>query len=151
MIHSVGIKRLTVHADDRGYLLEVLKADDPFFEPIKQTTFTVAYPGVIKAFHWHRRQKDIWFFAAGMAQVVLYDMREQSPTYRETQVLVMGEHNPLLVCIPEYVAHGYRVLGNQPAALLYHTTDVYDPANPDEERIPWNDPTIGFDWTTKPR
>jgi dTDP-4-dehydrorhamnose 3,5-epimerase len=151
MIHGVGIKRLAVYPDDRGYLMEVLKTDDPFFEAIKQTTFTVAYPGVIKAFHWHKRQKDMWFFTAGMAQVVLYDMRKDSPTHRETQVLVMGEHNRLLVCIPEYVAHGYRVLGNEPAALLYHTTDVYDPKNPDEERIPWNDPTIGFDWTTKPR
>ena len=151
MIHGVGLKRLTVHADDRGYLMEVLKHNDPFFEPIKQTTFTVAHPGVIKAFHWHRRQKDMWFFTAGMAQVVLYDLREDSPTRGQTQVIVMGEHAPVLLCIPEHVAHGYRVLGQQPAALLYHTTDAYDPAHPDEERIPWNDPTIGFDWTTKPR
>ena len=151
MIDGVHLKRLTVHSDDRGVLMEVLRADDPFFAPVKQTTYTEAYPGVIKAFHWHRRQIDIWFFVTGMAQVVLYDLRPESPTHRETNVIVMGERAPALLAIPERVAHGYRVLGAKPAGLFYHTSDVYDPANPDEERIPHDDPTIGFDWTTRPR
>jgi len=151
MIQGLGIKKLLVHSDDRGSLVEVLRADDSFFETVKQTTFTEALPGVIKAFHWHKRQKDIWFFSAGMAQVVLYDLRDDSPTRGQTQVVYMGVRNPLLLCIPEFVAHGYRVLGNEPAALFYHTTECYDPANPDEERIPHDDPRIGFDWRTKPR
>ena len=132
MIRDVHVKRLVVHSDDRGSLMEVLRDDDPFFEPITQTTFTVAYPGVIKAFHWHRKQKDVWFFSSGMAQVVLYDLRDDSPTRGETNVFYMGERNPLLLSIPEYVAHGYRVLGTAPAALFYHTTKTYDPRDPDE-------------------
>ncbi|MEA2626787.1 MAG: dTDP-4-dehydrorhamnose 3,5-epimerase [Candidatus Binatota bacterium] len=151
MIRDVHVKRLIVHSDDRGSLMEVLRADDPFFESITQTTFTVAYPGVIKAFHWHRKQKDVWFFSAGMAQVVVYDLREDSPTRGETNVFYMGERNPLLLSIPEYVAHGYRVLGTAPAALFYHTTKTYDPSDPDEERIPHDSPEIGFDWSTRPR
>lgn len=151
MIRDVAVKKLVVHNDDRGTLMEVLRADDPFFESIAQTTFTVAYPGVIKAFHWHKRQKDVWFFSSGMAQVVLFDLRRESPTYRETNVFYMGEKNPLLLSIPELVAHGYRVLGNQPAALFYHTTSTYDPKDPDEERISYDAKEIGFDWTTRPR
>ena len=151
MIHGVVVKQLRVHSDDRGSLMEVLRADDPFFAAIKQTTYTEAFPGVIKAFHWHKRQKDIWFFATGMAQVVLYDLRPDSPTAGQRQVLYMGSRNPLVLCIPEYVAHGYRVLGTQPAGLFYHTTAVYDPAHPDEERIPFDDPRVGFDWCTQPR
>jgi dTDP-4-dehydrorhamnose 3,5-epimerase len=149
MIRDVHVKRLVVHNDDRGTLMEVFRADDPFFENVAQTTFTVAYPGVIKAFHWHKRQKDVWFFSAGMAQVVLFDLRRDSPTYRQTDVLYMGTRNPLLVSIPEHVAHGYRVLGNEPAALFYHTTTTYDPRDPDEERIPFDSPEIGFDWSTR--
>ena len=145
------MKQLRVHSDDRGSLMEVLRADDPFFAEIKQTTYTEAFPGVIKAFHWHKRQKDIWFFATGMAQVVLYDLRPDSPTAGQRQVLYMGSRNPLVLCIPEYVAHGYRVLGTQPAGLFYHTTAVYDPAHPDEERIPFDDPRVGFDWRTQSR
>jgi dTDP-4-dehydrorhamnose 3,5-epimerase len=106
---------------------------------------------VIKAFHWHRRQVDIWFFASGMAQVVLYDLRPESPTHRQTDVVIMGERTPALLAIPRGVAHGYRVLGTTPAGLFYHTSEVYDPAEPDEERIPHDDPAIGFDWTTRPR
>jgi dTDP-4-dehydrorhamnose 3,5-epimerase len=49
------------------------------------------------------------------------------------------------------VAHGYRVLGNSPAVIVYFTTKSYNPKNPDEYRIPWNDPSIGFDWETKHR
>jgi len=116
-IDGVVVKELTVHADDRGYLLEVVRDDDRVFHEVKQTTFTVAYPGVIKAFHWHRRQWDIWFFASGMAQTVLHDLREGSPTCGRTD----------------------------------HTTERYDPDAPDEERIPFDDPRIGFDWRTKNR
>ena len=149
MIRDVHVKRLVVHNDDRGTLMEVLRADDAFFEAIAQTTYTVAYPGVIKAFHWHQRQKDVWFFTTGMAQVVLFDLRRDSPTYRRTEVFYMGERSPLLVSIPEQVAHGYRVLGGAPAGLFYHTTAVYDPTNPDEERIPFDSPEIGYDWSTR--
>lgn len=151
MIAGVTLKRLTVHSDDRGYLMEVLKADDPAFVTVKQTTYTEAYPGVIKAFHWHRKQWDLWFFASGMAQVVLYDLRPESPTHRRTDVVIMGERSPALLAIPIGVAHGYRVLGTKPAGLFYHTSEAYDPADPDEERIAHDDPTIGFDWTTRPR
>jgi dTDP-4-dehydrorhamnose 3,5-epimerase len=149
MIRDVHVKKLVVYNDDRGTLMEVLRSDDAFFEGIAQTTYTVAYPGVIKAFHWHKRQKDIWFFASGMAQVVLYDMRRESATYRQTDVFYMGANNPLVVSIPEHVAHGYRVLGNEPAGLFYHTTAVYDPKDPDEERLPFDSAEIGFDWKTR--
>ncbi len=59
--------------------------------------------------------------------------------------------NPLVLAIPPGVAHGYRVLGSEPAALFYHTTEHYDPAQPDEERIAFDDPRVGFDWRTRHR
>lgn len=151
MIDGVLVKKMQVFHDDRGFLMEVLKDGEPLFQNIKQTTFTEAYPGTIKAFHWHKRQYDMWFFTSGAAQVVLHDLRNDSPTYKETNVFYMGEANPMLLSIPPGVAHGYRVLGMKPAALFYHTTEAYDPANPDEERIPYDDPSIGFDWTTRPK
>jgi len=151
MIAGVVLKDCVVHSDDRGMLLEVIRDDEPVFKEVKQTTYTVSYPGVIKAFHWHRRQWDIWFFPSGNAQVVLYDMREGSPTKGRTEVYYMGERHPRVIAIPPGIAHGYRVLGSQPAALLYHTTEHYDAKDPDEERIPFDDPTIAFDWRTQNR
>jgi dTDP-4-dehydrorhamnose 3,5-epimerase len=151
MIDGVVVKECVVHADDRGFLLEVLRDDEAVFREVKQTTYTLTHPGVVKAFHWHRRQWDVWFFASGMAQVVLYDLRTDSATAGETQVFYAGERVPLVIAIPPGVAHGYRVLGAAPAALFYHTTERYDPADPDEERMPFDDPRIGFDWRTKNR
>ncbi len=145
-IEGVIVKRLVRHCDERGYLLEVLRDDDGLLERFGQTTFTIAYPGVIKAFHWHRKQHDLWFMAMGEAKVVLHDLREDSPTYRRTQVVFAGEHQPLLIVIPPGVAHGYQVLGDRPAGLFYHTTRSYDMSDPDEERIPYDDPFIGFPW-----
>ncbi len=147
MIEGVVLKPLKVHCDDRGIFMELLRVDDPFFRKFGQTSFTLTYPGVIKAFHWHKRQDDLWFVASGMAQVVLYDLREDSPTRGETNVFYLGTNNRQLLVIPAGVAHGYRVLGNEPVGLFYHTTHTYDPQ--DELRLPYDDPVIGFDWTTK--
>ncbi len=63
----------------------------------------------------------------------------------------MGENNPILLLIPKGVAHGYRVLGPNPATIIYFTTESYNRENPDEKRIPWNDTEIGFNWETANR
>lgn len=151
MIQDVKIKQLKRWCDDRGYFVEVMKDGEETFMPAKQTSYTETFPGVIKAFHWHKKQWDVWFCCKGMIQTVLHDMREGSPTKGQTQVICMGEDNPVTVAIPPGVAHGYRVLGNKTIGLFYHTTEAYDPKNPDEERIPFDDPSIGFDWSTKNR
>ncbi len=148
MIDGVHIKRLTRHCDERGFFMEILRDDDELLARFGQTSYTMSYPGIIKAFHWHRRQDDLWFVAAGSALVVLHDLREGSPTRGETQSLITGEQDPALVLIPAGVAHGYKVLGDRPLGLFYHTTESYDRAAPDEERIPFDDPAIGFDWAS---
>ena len=150
-IHDVVVKRLVTHSDDRGYFREVLREDDHLLHHFGQTSFTKTYPGVIKAFHWHLDQDDVWYVADGMARVVLYDRRPDSPTRGVTQVVYAGEDNPVIVLIPSGIAHGYQVLGNKPVLLFYHVTKAYDSKNPDEQRIPFDDPGIGFDWTIQNR
>ncbi|OFW56864.1 MAG: spore coat protein [Candidatus Solincola sediminis] len=145
-LEGVIIKELTRHCDERGYLLEVVRDDDGLMERFGQTTYTMTYPGVIKAFHWHSIQYDLWYVAHGEAMVVLHDLREDSPSYKQTQVIYTGEHTPKLIVIPPRVAHGYRVLGDKPIGLFYHTTRSYDPGSPDEERLPYDDPSINFPW-----
>lgn len=111
----------------------------------------MSYPNVIKAFHYHEKQDDLWFFPSGNTQVVLYDLRKNSPTNGETDVYYMGEENPILLLIPRGVAHGYRVLGEKPAVIIYFTTSSYNAKDPDEKRIPWNSPIISFNWETQNR
>jgi dTDP-4-dehydrorhamnose 3,5-epimerase len=150
-IHDVVIKQLVTHSDDRGYFREVLRDDDHLLTHFGQTSFTKTYPGVIKAFHWHEQQDDLWYVVDGMARVVLHDRRPASPSRGVTQVIYAGEDNPVLIYIPIGVAHGYQVLGNKPVMLVYHVTRAYDPKAPDEMRIPFDDPEIGFDWSIKNR
>lgn len=150
-IKGVVIKSLVRHPDDRGFFEEILRDDDELLRHFGQASLSMSYPGVIKAFHYHERQDDLWFFPVGSAQVVLYDMRPDSPTQGRTQVCYPGEDNPLLIVIPVGVVHGYRVLGQKPAMIVYFTTESYRPDQPDEKRLAWNDPTIGFDWTTQNR
>lgn len=151
-IHGVSVRKILTHAHDRGNFREILRDDDHLLRRFGQASMTVTYPGVVKAFHYHRRQDDLWYFVSGNAQIVLHDLRKDSPTFGVTQELFAGDHaEPFLLLIPVGVAHGYRVLGNLPAVLLYFTTESYHIGDPDEERIAWDDPSIGFDWTTKNR
>ena len=158
MINGVKIKELKVHQDisdtkepqeKPGFLMEILREDDGLLKKFGQTIFTVAYKDTIKAFHYHKKQDDLWFVATGKAVVVLHDLRDDSPTKGETQVIMAGEGDYKLILIPVGVAHGYKVLSEEPVLLFYHTTEPYIPESPDEERIPYNDPKIGFDWDKK--
>ncbi|AQS56760.1 dTDP-4-dehydrorhamnose 3,5-epimerase family protein [Novibacillus thermophilus] len=151
MIDGVRHKQLVKHCDDRGYFAELVRDDEGLLERFGQMSVSMSYPGVIKAFHYHKKQDDIWFFPSGNAQVVLVDMREDSRTFKETNVFYMGEENPSVLLIPRGVAHGYRVLGNEPLTIVYLTTQSYSPDAPDEYRIPWNDPEINFNWQTEHR
>ena len=151
MIKDVVIKKLITYSDDRGYFREILRDEDQLLKRFGQSSVTMTYPGIIKAFHWHKRQDDLWYVAKGMAKVVLHDLRPGSPTKGETQVIYAGDQNPVLIVIPVGVVHGYQVLGNEPVILFYHVTESYRPDAPDEERLPFDDPSIGFDWTVKNR
>lgn len=151
VINGVTVKQLVRHPDDRGFFEEILRDDDALLRQFGQASLSMSHPGVVKAFHYHERQDDLWFFPVGSAQVVLYDMRDGSPTEGVTQVLYPGEDNPLLIVIPVGVVHGYRVLGQKPVMIVYFTTESYQASQPDEKRLAFDDPTVGFDWTTKYR
>ncbi|HVB53369.1 MAG TPA: dTDP-4-dehydrorhamnose 3,5-epimerase family protein [Candidatus Acidoferrales bacterium] len=160
-IDGVMIKSLQLHVDQRGYFLEQLKRGDrddqgrPFLpdQSFAQMSRSLAYarggnpPELIKAFHWHQRQWDYWDIVKGNARVVLVDLRRDSPTQGSTQVVIAGENSPKMIAIPPLVAHGYQVLDLQDVLLCYYVTEPYDSEHPDEGRIAWNDPRIGFDWS----
>ena len=159
-IDGVKVKTLVKHADARGYFIEQLKrgdlddSGDLFIteQPFAQMSRSVVYarggnpPEPIKAFHWHSRQWDYWDIVRGNARVVLVDLREESPTAGCVQVVSLGEDVPRVVAIPPRVAHGYQCLGLNDVHLVYYVTEPYERSAPDEGRIPWDDPRIGFDW-----
>jgi dTDP-4-dehydrorhamnose 3,5-epimerase len=149
VILGVIVKPLRVIPDERGWLMEIIRRDDPFFTGFGQTYLTVVHPGVVKGWHWHRKQTDHFCVIKGMAKVVLFDRREGSPTKGEVNEFFPGEANPLVVVIPPGVLHGMKGVSAEPAYLLNLTTEPFDHANPDEFRVPPHDNDIPYDWARK--
>ena len=148
LIADVQVKPFAVWPDDRGYFLEVARmtqgmvADFPAAST--QVSSALNYPGIIKAFHYHKFQTDFWVPAAGLLQVALVDLREGSRTFGLKNTLYVGALRPWQMLIPPGVAHGYKVIGEQPSVLIYITNRTYDPK--DEGRIAYNDTAIAYDW-----
>lgn len=147
LIDGVQTKPLRIIPDERGYLMEMLRCDDEMFAKFGQVYLTVAYPGVVKGWHFHKQQTDIFIPVKGMLKLVLYDAREQSPTFSQINEFFIGERNPMLVTIPPGVVHGFKAIGTEAAYLINVPTEPYNYQAPDEFRIPPNDPSIPYNWT----
>jgi len=152
LIDGVRLAPFALWPDDRGYFLEVFRwqqglAKDFGTPGTLQVSAALSYPGTIKAIHYHLKQTDLWTPAMGMFQVMLYDLRTDSPTFGRLNTLYVGVLRPLQILVPPGVGHGYKVLGAEPALLVYATDRHYDPA--DEGRLPWNDADVNYDWETQ--
>jgi len=149
MIDGVHVKKLKVIPDERGLLMEMLRCDDECFQQFGQVYLSVVYPGVVKGWHYHKKQTDYFVVVKGMAKVVLYDSQKDSPTYQEINEFYMGERNPILITIPPFVFHGMKGIGVEPAYLINCPTEPYNYDEPDEFRVPPHDNEIPYDWAIK--
>ncbi len=148
LIADIEINPFALWPDDRGYFLEVARLGQGLISKFPADSMQVSaalnYPGIIKAFHYHRFQTDYWVPAAGLLQVALVDLRTNSRTFGVKNTLYVGALRPWQMLIPPGVAHGYKVIGEQPSVLVYVTNRIYNPK--DEGRIAYNDASIGYDW-----
>ncbi|MCE5197425.1 MAG: dTDP-4-dehydrorhamnose 3,5-epimerase family protein [Armatimonadota bacterium] len=149
MIDGIVVKQLKRHADERGFLMEMLRSDDEIFEKFGQCYVSLNYPGVIRAWHYHKKQNDFWVVVKGMVKTVVYDCREGSPTYGEVNEFFMGDNNPILLRIPVGTMHGYKTVGTEPSLLINYPTELYNPKEPDEFRELWDSEKIPYNWDIK--
>ncbi|MBI4835263.1 MAG: dTDP-4-dehydrorhamnose 3,5-epimerase family protein [Planctomycetes bacterium] len=149
MIKDVKIKQLKPIPDERGRIMEILRSDDDLFIKFGQVYITTAYPGVVKAWHYHKKQADSFCVVHGMMKVVLYDSREGSATKGEVNEFFMGAYNPILVQIPPFVYHGFKCISEEEAIMLNCPTQPYNPKEPDEYRLPFDTPEIPYNWERK--
>jgi len=149
MIHGVVVKKLKVIPDERGRLMEILRSDDELFNKFGQVYMTTAYPGVVKGWHYHKKQTDHFSVVCGMIKLVLYDSRENSSTRGEINEIFIGEHNPLLVKIPPLVMHGFKCISPQEAICINVPTELYNYSQPDEFRVDPLENDIPYDWGRK--
>jgi len=149
MIQDVKIKKLKVIPDERGRLMEILRNDDDVFDRFGQVYMTTAYPGVVKGWHYHKRQCDNMAVVQGMMKIVLYDGRKESATYGEVNEFFAGCHNPILIHIPPYVYHGFKCISSVEAIVVNTPTEKYNYTEPDEFRVHPHDNDIPYDWNRK--
>lgn len=149
MINGVRTRKLVVHADERGRLMEMLRRDDDMFDQFGQVYLTTAYPGVVKAWHYHRHQDDHFVVVRGMMKVVLFDAREESETRGMVNEFFMGDHNPLILKIPAGVYHGFKCISENEALVVNIPTNVYNHEDPDEYRLDPHSDEIPYDWARK--
>ena len=145
-IKGIIAKELIKHVDERGFFSEILRIDwnDVIEENhIVQFNLSYSYPNIVRAWHRHLRgQVDYFICIDGSIKVCAYDDREDSETYRELDEIVLSSERLRVIRIPGILWHGYKAIGTKPIKLLYGVNRLYDYENPDEERRPWNDPSI---------
>ena len=141
MISGLEIVPLRYFSDDRGWFLEV-RRESRLPRPTLQTNVSFSRRGVIRGLHYHERgQDDLFTCLTGTARVVVLD-RETGAVFTED----IGEDNPVAIYIPGRHAHGFEALTD--LIFCYHVTEEYDPADPDELNVPWDDPRIKHLWST---
>jgi dTDP-4-dehydrorhamnose 3,5-epimerase len=154
-IEGVQLIPLNMFVDDGGALAEIIRLDDqgnlqniPEFK-VKQSTFSQVLPGVIKAFHLHYNQEDVWFvLPTDRLLIGLFDARKDSPTYRHQMRFVMGAGRAHALYIPRGVAHGLANPYDKVASMIYFVNQCFNHEEPDEQRLPWD--ALGADfWELK--
>jgi dTDP-4-dehydrorhamnose 3,5-epimerase len=139
-----GIQRFPLRRfdDERGWFAELMRASR-LPDAVRQSNLVFSRGGVIRGLHYHERgQSDLFVCVQGMVRVVVLD-RDTGETFTED----IGDENPVSIYIPGQLAHGYEALSD--CLFLYHVTQEYDPADPDEHEVPWDDPRVKHLWSTQ--
>ena len=138
-----GLRRIPLRRfeDERGWLAEIHRSSW-LEKPMKQTNVSFSKKGVIRGLHYHERgQDDLFVCLGGSARVIVLDL-ETGETFTED----IGDANPVAIYVPGRCAHGFEALTD--LVFIYHVTEEYDPADPDEHEVPWNDPRVIDLWST---
>lgn len=143
MIDGVLIHPLRQIPDERGKIMHMLRANDPYFEKFGEIYFSTVYPGVVKGWHLHKEMTLNYAVPMGTIKLVLYDEREESPTRGELNELFIGEGNYVLVKVPPRVWNGFKGIGVTPALVANCATIPHDPneisrLDPHHNHIPYN-------------
>lgn len=147
LIQDVKILPLKVVSNERGWLMEVQRRDDPSFPGFGQTYMTSTYPGIVKAWYRHHQQIDQIIVIAGSIKLVLYDTRENSLSCNSIDVLIVEATYPRLIQIPLGVWHGFQASGEETALLLHLNSQPFMFEKPDEDRLPPDSSSVPYSWS----
>jgi dTDP-4-dehydrorhamnose 3,5-epimerase len=142
-IAGVYLVRLRQFSDERGRFFESFRHGwIPGARAMVQGNCSFSKAGVLRGLHYHLKQADLWVVPSGRVRTALYDLRSASPTRGRSQVIEMGDANPIALYVPKGVAHGFYAITD--VLVTYLVDELYD--NSDELGVRWNDPALGIAW-----
>lgn len=161
LLPGIKVRDINKLPDERGFFAEVFRSDWHDLldgDTVMQANISLTYPGVIRAWHKHRRgQVDYFIVLRGALKIVAYDDDEDSSTRGQLCELILSSERLQIARIPGRYWHGFKAIAPEPTLTLYFVTRLYDYLSPDEERRPWNDPSIidprtgkPYDWNAPP-
>jgi dTDP-4-dehydrorhamnose 3,5-epimerase len=149
-IDGLLIVELDVHRDNRGFFVERFHAGK-FKEmglphDFVQDNHSRSQAGVIRGLHYQTNpaQGKLVGVTRGAVWDVAVDIRPNSSTYGKYVGVELTGENGKLLWIPAGFAHGFCVLGNEPADMLYKVSGLYNKAG--EGGIRFDDPDLHIDW-----
>ena len=150
MIEGVKVKKLRVIPDERGRLMEILRADDECFTKFGQVYLTTAYPGVVKA--WHYPQDTDRQLRRGQRHDEgrpLRFARGLADQGRGKRVLPRGATTRSSCTIPPLVYHGFKCVSTEEALVINTPTEVYNTSSPTSTGSTRTPNDIPYDWARK--
>jgi dTDP-4-dehydrorhamnose 3,5-epimerase len=138
-IEGALAKDLKTHVDGRGDVIELWSR--PWVENegmiVPQHVYQSATDyGVVKCWHLHDIHTDQFTVTRGKLQVVLVDIRPESPTFGHVNSFIIGVQRPRLIKIPPRVMHGWKALSHPEVIVVNLQSHVYDAA--DEYKFDWD-------------
>ena len=141
MIEGVTITPLDQIFDERGKVMHMLREDSPIFSRFGEIYFSCTYPGVVKAWHLHKKMTLNYTVISGEIKFVLFD--DRTNTQSQFQEVILSAKNYHRLTIPPMIWVGFQGLSSNNSMLLNIANLMHDPEEVDRKNI--NE--IEFDWS----
>ena len=149
LIHGVKITPLKQIIDERGKVMLMMRNDDKIFKKFGEIYFSCTHPGVVKAWHMHKKMTLNYAIISGQLKIVLFDDRKKSSTKGTLQEIYMSTENYFLLSVPPLIWNGFKAIENR-SSIIANCTDVAHDPN-EMIKKPFDDPMFPYDWGMKAR
>jgi dTDP-4-dehydrorhamnose 3,5-epimerase len=152
-IKGLKLIELQVFYDSRGFFVERFNtkrfAEEGLPVHFTQDNHSRSLPNVVRGLHFQTNPAQSKFVGVVRGKIwdVAVDLRPNSSTFGQYRAMELSDSNSKLLWIPSGFAHGFCVLGDEPADVMYKVDNLYSPTG--DGGIRWNDSELNIPWPVK--
>jgi dTDP-4-dehydrorhamnose 3,5-epimerase len=147
---GLKVVQLKIYHDNRGFFVE--RFNKKIFQDLGlpvdyfQDNHSLSAPNVIRGLHFQNNpsQAKLVGCLRGKILDVAVDIRKNSSTFGKYFSIELSAENGKLLFIPAGFAHGFAVLGNEPADVMYKVDNQFSKEG--DGGIRFNDLDLKIDW-----